>query len=106
VARQVGIKDWKWAWQSAGGSREPWLGPDILDYLDTLHAEGARNVLQVPIGFVSDHLEILFDVDIEASNTAREPGIHLVRLEMPNASPEFIRVLADAVERVETAAVK
>jgi protoporphyrin/coproporphyrin ferrochelatase len=106
VAERVGLHDWRFAWQSAGGSREPWIGPDILEYLETLAAEGVRTVVQVPIGFVSDHLEILYDVDIEATVAARQLGIHLVRTEMPNASPEFIRVLADAVERVEPASAK
>jgi len=106
VATRLGLSDWRFAWQSAGGSHEPWIGPDILDYLETLRDEGARTVVLVPIGFVSDHLEILYDVDIEATNAARELGIQLVRVEMPNASPEFIRVLADAVERVETTSVK
>lgn len=105
VAARLGLSDWRFAWQSAGGSREPWIGPDILDYLKTLAGEGVRTVVQVPIGFVSDHLEILYDVDIEAMDAARHLGIRLVRTEMPNASPELIRVLADAVAHAEAAQV-
>ena len=98
VAKLAGLAGWKWAWQSAGGSREPWLGPDILDYLDTLHADGVRNVLQVPIGFVSDHLEVLFDIDIEAKEKAASLGMTLQRTELPNSSPDFIEALAEIVK--------
>ena len=97
VARAAGLPGFRRAWQSAGGTGEPWIGPDILDYLDTLKAEGVRNVLQVPIGFVSDHLEVLYDIDIEAKDKARELGMTLYRTELPNAKPEFIRVLAETV---------
>ncbi len=97
VAREAGLPGFRRAWQSAGGTGEPWIGPDILDYLDTLHAEGVRNVLQVPIGFVSDHLEVLYDIDIEAKDKARALGMTLHRTELPNAKQEFIKVLADVV---------
>src|SRR6185369_14767596 len=70
VAREARIGRWHIAWQSAGGTHEPWIGPDILEYLETLRAEGVRNVLQVPIGFVCDHLEVLYDIDIEAKEKA------------------------------------
>lgn len=97
VAREAGLPGFRRAWQSAGGTGEPWIGPDILDYLDTLHAEGVRHVLQVPIGFVSDHLEVLYDIDIEAKEKARALGMTLHRTELPNAKPEFVRVLAGVV---------
>ena len=97
VARAAGLPGFRRAWQSAGGTGEPWIGPDILDYLDTLNAEGVRNVLQVPIGFVSDHLEVLYDIDIEAKDKARELGMRLERTRLPNAEPGFIRVLAGIV---------
>ncbi|MHB2032254.1 MAG: ferrochelatase [Gemmatimonadaceae bacterium] len=99
VARAAGLPGFRRAWQSAGGTGEPWIGPDILDYLETLNAEGVRNVLQVPIGFVSDHLEVLYDIDIEARDRARELGMTLCRTELPNAKPEFIRVLAETIGR-------
>ena len=98
VAERVGLSDWRFAWQSAGGTGEPWIGPDILDYLDTLHAEGVRQVLQVPIGFLSEHLEILYDVDIEATDKATALGMTLHRTELPNASPALVRTLAAVVE--------
>jgi protoporphyrin/coproporphyrin ferrochelatase len=98
VAKAAGLPGFRRAWQSAGGTGEPWIGPDILDFLDTLHAEDVKNVLQVPIGFVSDHLEVLFDIDIEAKEKAKALGMHLERTELPNAKPGFIEVLAGIVE--------
>lgn len=97
VARRVGARDWRFVFQSAGHTGEPWLGPDIVDFLEALHAEGVRDVLSVPIGFVSDHLEILFDLDIEARDKAAELGITYRRTQMPNARPEFIEALASVV---------
>lgn len=104
VADRIGLPDWRFAWQSAGGTTEPWIGPDILDYLDTLHAEGVRSVLQVPIGFLSDHLEVLYDVDIEAVEKARSLGMSLARTEMPNASAPLVRALSAIVGRARKAA--
>ena len=97
LLERVGLRDWRFAFQSAGNTGEPWLGPDIVDYLETLHSEGVRNVLSVPIGFVSDHLEILFDIDVEAKEKAAALGMTLHRTQMPNARPEFIEVLASVV---------
>ncbi|HEY8599364.1 MAG TPA: ferrochelatase [Thermomicrobiales bacterium] len=97
VAERLGLNDWRFAWQSAGNTGEPWIGPDILDYLETLHAEGVTTVLQVPIGFVAEHLEVLFDIDYEAKQKAEELGMHLERTAMPNATPGFIRNLAAIV---------
>lgn len=93
VADRLGLRDWRFAWQSAGETGEPWIGPDICDYLETLHAEGVRDVLMVPIGFVADHLEIMFDLDYEATNKANELGMTLRRTAMPNATPAFIATL-------------
>jgi ferrochelatase len=97
VAERAGVCDWRFAWQSAGHTGEPWLGPDIIDYLDTLHGEGVRRVLSVPIGFVSDHLEIMYDIDYEARRKAESLGMTLRRTRMPNADPAFVRVLASVV---------
>lgn len=105
VAERVGLSDWRFAWQSAGGTGEPWIGPDILDYLDTLNGEGVRQVLQVPIGFLSEHLEILYDIDIEARDKAASLGMTLHRTELPNASPALVRTLAAVVESASNAAV-
>lgn len=97
VADRLSLGDWRFAWQSAGGTSEPWIGPDILDYLEELKAQGARAVLQVPIGFVAEHLEILYDIDIEAIEKARSLGMHLERTALPNDSPALIDTLASVV---------
>lgn len=102
TALVVRLEDWRFAWQSAGETGEPWLGPDILDYLETLHAEGVRNVLQVPIGFVSEHLEILWDIDHEAKEKACELGMTLHRTELPNDSPAMVRALAAVIAAAES----
>ena len=95
VAERAGLKGFRRAWQSAGATGEPWIGPDILDFLDTLQAEGVKHVLQVPIGFVCDHLEILYDLDIEATQKAASLGITYRRTALPNARPDFVAALAD-----------
>jgi len=95
VTARAGLSGYRRAWQSAGATGEPWIGPDILDYLPELAAEGVRDVLQVPIGFVCDHLEILYDLDIEAAHRARELGITYRRTRLPNARPDFVAALVD-----------
>ena len=97
VAERVGRSVWRFAWQSAGQTADPWIGPDIQDYLETLQAEGVRDVLQVPIGFVAEHLEVLYDIDIEAKQKAATLGIRLERTELPNARPEFIDAVVAAL---------
>jgi ferrochelatase len=100
VAEKVGVRDFKLVYQSRSGSpRDPWLEPDILDALDVEARAGARDVLVAPIGFLCDHVEVLFDLDIEAQQKARELGIAVHRVPTLGAHPAFIRTLADAVER-------
>jgi ferrochelatase len=99
IAGRAGLRDWSFSFQSESPTGEPWLGPDILDHLETLHGEGVVRVLVCPIGFVSDHLEIRWDVDVEAQERSRELGLELSRIEMPNADPAFVRVLAGIVRR-------
>jgi protoporphyrin/coproporphyrin ferrochelatase len=94
VADRVGLDSWSFAFQSASPTGEPWLGPDILDELERLHAEGIGKVLVAPIGFVADHLEILWDIDVEAREKAAELSMDLERTESLNDDPAFIRVLA------------
>ena len=103
AAETAGVTGWRFAWQSAGATAEPWIGPDILTLLGTLAAEGVRQVLQVPIGFVADHLEVLHDIDIEARARARELGITLRRTRLPNADPGFIAALMSVITRAESA---
>jgi protoporphyrin/coproporphyrin ferrochelatase len=98
VAERAGLKDWSFAFQSASATGEPWLGPDILDELQRLYEVGVRRVLVAPVGFVSDHLEILWDLDVEARERAAELGLELERTRSLNDDPVFVRALAELVE--------
>jgi ferrochelatase len=100
VAERAGLEAWTFSFQSESPTGEPWLGPDILDHLEDLKARGVRKVLVCPVGFVADHLEIRWDLDREAAEKARELGLELSRIEMPNADPRFVEVLAGLVRRV------
>lgn len=93
-AARIPPENWSWSYQSAGRSDEPWLGPQIEDHLKDLARQGIKNVVSVPIGFLSDHVEILFDIDIQAQEIAREAGIRLVRPPALNTDPTFISGLA------------
>ena len=97
VADTAGVDDWSFSFQSESPTGEPWLGPDILDHLADLSERGVEGVLVCPIGFVSDHLEIRWDIDIEARDKAAELGLELERIEMPNDDPRFIQALAEIV---------
>ncbi|ABQ90139.1 MULTISPECIES: ferrochelatase [unclassified Roseiflexus] len=97
IAGLLGLTDWRLCYQSAGMTGEPWLGPDILDYLEELHSEGVRAVISAPFGFVADHLEVLWDIDREAQDKAAELGMELRRIRMPNADDEFVDVLVSLV---------
>jgi ferrochelatase len=99
VAERAGLERWSFAFQSASPTGEPWLGPDILEELDSLHARGVRKVLACPVGFVSDHLEILWDLDVQARERAAELGLQLDRIESLNDDPAFIRALAALVRQ-------
>jgi ferrochelatase len=95
---------WSFSFQSESPTGEPWLAPDVLDHLAELRAQGVAEVVACPVGFVSEHLEIRWDLDVEAAARARELGLAFSRIEMPNAAPELIDVLAGVVRR-ELAAV-
>jgi ferrochelatase len=97
IADEAQLGEWSFTYQSESATGEPWLGPDILDHLKALQERGVREVLVCPIGFVADHLEIRWDIDIEAAERADELGIELRRIEMPNADPAFIAILARLV---------
>jgi len=97
LAAEADVEDWSFSFQSESPTGEPWLGPDILDHLTALEAEGTNNVLVCPVGFVSDHLEIRWDIDTEAADRAAELGMRLERIQMPNADPRFVGVLAEIV---------
>jgi ferrochelatase len=99
VAEKADVEEWSFSFQSQSPTGEPWLGPDILEHLDALAADGVRHVLLAPVGFVADHLEIRWDLDVEAQERAAELGLELDRIELPNAEPAFVRVLAGLVRR-------
>ena len=98
VAESAGLVRWEVAWQSAGRTPEPWLGPDIRDVVRRLAGSGgAKGVVVCPIGFVTDHLEVLYDLDVELAAVAAEVGLPLARTASLNDDPRFIDILADVV---------
>jgi protoporphyrin/coproporphyrin ferrochelatase len=99
VAERVGLPEerWSWAYQSAGRTPEPWAGPDIGEQLAALAANGVRNVVSIPVGFVSDHVEILFDIDVRAADVAAGLSMRLERPPALNDDPVFIGTLAELV---------
>lgn len=99
VAAQVGLERWTVGWQSAGRTGQRWLGPDILEVMSKLSADGAKGVVVCPCGFVADHLEVLYDLDIEANAAASELGLAFARTRAPNSDPEFLDVVAAVVAR-------
>jgi protoporphyrin/coproporphyrin ferrochelatase len=99
VAERSDLSRWMIGWQSAGRTKDAWLGPDITEILPKLATEGCTGVVVCPCGFVSDHLEVLYDIDIEAKDVAVAEGIEITRTAMPNADPRFLDVLAGVVAR-------
>jgi protoporphyrin/coproporphyrin ferrochelatase len=99
VAENAELDNWSFSFQSESPTGVPWLGPDILDHLDELARQGVEDVLACPIGFVSDHLEIRWDLDVEAAERASALGLRFSRIAMPNAEPEFVAVLAGLVQQ-------
>jgi ferrochelatase len=101
VASGMHLPEWEFAFQSASHTGEPWLGPDLLEAIEE---SGSGDVLVCPIGFVADHLEILYDLDVEAQAFARDKGIRIRRTKSFNTRPEFVdtlaQIVADAVVRV------
>lgn len=105
VARRAGIEEWRWSYQSQSHTGEPWLGPDLPDTVEALAREGRRAILVCSVGFIADHLEIFYDIDIEARAKADELGVELRRTPMLNADPRLARALYDLVaQRVKTLA--
>jgi protoporphyrin/coproporphyrin ferrochelatase len=98
VARRTQFDRWELAFQSRSGPpSQPWLGPDIRDHLRRLHSEGVTKVLVAPLGFVSDHLEVLYDLDVEAAALARELGMTFVRAATAGTHPAFIRMIRELI---------
>jgi ferrochelatase len=94
VAELAAVENWSVAWQSAGRTPEPWLGPDVRDVMRELAAAGGTGVVICPAGFVSDHLEVLYDLDVECRRLGDALGLPFARTASPNANPEFLQVLA------------
>jgi ferrochelatase len=101
ACESAGASSWSVAYQSRSGNpRDPWLEPDINDALRLLAERGVRDVVVIPVGFICDHVEVLFDIGIEAAATAARCGVKLTRAETVNDHPLFIRMLADIVRGV------
>ena len=100
VAERAGLERWSFAFQSASATGEPWLGPDILEELERLAADGARAVLAAPVGFVSGHLEILWDLDVEGRERAAQLGLEFDRMPSLNDDAQFVRGMGDLVRKV------
>jgi ferrochelatase len=99
VAQELGLQNWSLAWQSRSGDpKTPWLEPDVNEYLKSVKTEGVTDVVLCPIGFISDHVEVMYDLDLEAKATCAEAGLNMVRAETVNDHPIFVEALADMVQ--------
>jgi ferrochelatase len=105
IAHELNIDNWQLVYQSRSGSQmQPWLGPDVLDHLRTLAGEGVKELVVAPIGFVSDHMEIVYDLDFEAQNVARELGLKMVRAATAGTHPSFVKMIRELMlERIDNA---
>jgi ferrochelatase len=98
VAEQAAVIDWKLVYQSRSGPpTQPWLEPDICDAVRELHAQGGRHLVIAPIGFISDHMEVLYDLDTEAADLCRELGIEMVRAATVGTDPAFVGMVRDLI---------
>lgn len=99
IAQGAGLRDdqWSWSYQSAGRSPEPWLGPQIQDHIPALAEKGIKNIVSVPIGFVCDHVEILYDIDILAQGVSHGLGVRLERPPALNDDPLYVETVADLI---------
>lgn len=101
VAERIGHDKWRLVYQSRSGRpQDPWLGPDVCDVIKEISKEGERYVVVQPIGFLCDHVEVLFDIGIEAKEAAEEVGINLLRAQTVNDDPKFIAAMADEVKKI------
>jgi ferrochelatase len=102
IAEVLGIERWQVVYQSRSGSpAQPWLGPDINDCLRELHAKQISDVVVAPIGFVSDHMEIVYDLDFEAQNLAQELGMKMIRAATAGTHPAFVKMIRELIlERI------
>ena len=102
IARELQIRKWHLVYQSRSGSpMQPWLGPDVCDHLKTLHGDGVMQIVVAPIGFVSDHMEVVYDLDVEARQVADELGIKMVRARTAGTHPVFVKMIRELIlERI------
>ncbi|MEZ4546290.1 MAG: ferrochelatase [Thermodesulfobacteriota bacterium] len=101
ISERLGYDKWRLVYQSRSGRpQDPWLEPDVCDVIHELAKEGVKNVIVQPIGFLCDHVEVMFDIGIEAKEAAEEAGINLLRANTVNDDPKFISALTEAVEGV------
>ncbi len=105
IARELNVDKWQLVYQSRSGSpMQPWLGPDVLEHLKSLASAGVKEVVVAPIGFVSDHMEIVYDLDFEAQNVARELGMKMVRASTAGTHPSFVKMIRELMlERIDNA---
>jgi len=98
LAVELKLQKWGFGYQSAGNTKEKWLGPDVLELLENLYRKGESSFVIAPIGFVSDHLEILYDIDVECVDWSKSHDVRLIRTELPNDSDDFIQCLYTLVK--------
>ncbi|MBY0357589.1 MAG: ferrochelatase [Candidatus Obscuribacterales bacterium] len=104
VSEQIGINNWQLAYQSRSGPpSQPWLEPDICDYINHLHKqEQTKDLIVLPIGFISDHMEVIYDIDIEAKQLCQSLGINLVRASTAGTNPDFVEMVRELIlEKIE-----
>ncbi len=99
LADRLGLQHWVTAFQSPGGGSVPWLGPTLLDVIRKRVAQGCRSLLVAPVGFLMEHLEVLYDLDVEAQEVAREMNIELHRTAMPNDDPMIVEMLVEVIRK-------
>lgn len=96
IAEKAGVTDWKLVYQSRSGPPgQPWLEPDIGDHIRDLHSHGCRELMIVPVGFISDHMEVLYDLDTEAADLCKELGVRMARAKTAGTHPSFVRMIRD-----------
>jgi ferrochelatase len=101
IAEKLNYDNWRLVYQSRSGRpTDPWLEPDVCDVIEEISKEGVKNVIAQPIGFICDHMEVLFDIGVEAQETSEKAGINLLRAKTVNDDPKFIEAMADVVQQM------
>ncbi len=101
IAGAVGSDNWRLVYQSRSGNpRQPWLEPDINDHLETLAEKGVQNVVIAPIGFISDHMEVVYDLDTAAKQKAAALGLTVIRAKTIGTHPAFVAMIREMINRI------